>query len=210
MKTVSAAHSSVALAPTAPTWYAGWSALASGGSAIAMIVALMLGPLLDESVANALVLVLALVLFLSMIPIAVWLSRVAASAPGVARAAALVGVAGVLGSVAKALLVMPHALPMVSAQILETSAFGAIGLWLIVACLIAPLNSSLGRALAILGVVAGLGWLLPAVIMWAELALGALGDLTPVLEAIRTIGGILAELLYTIWALWLGVRLVRR
>jgi len=210
MKTVSAAHSSVALAPTAPTWYAGWSALASGGSAIAMIVALALGPLLDESVANALMVVLALVLFLGMIPIAVWLSRVAASAPGVARAAALVGIAGVLGSVAKAFLVMPHALPMVSAQILETSAFGAIGLWLIVACLIAPLNSSLGRALAILGVVAGLGWLLPAVIMWAELALGALGDLTPVLEAIRTIAGILAELLYTIWALWLGVRLMRR
>ncbi len=210
MNTVSAAHSSVALKPSARAWYAGWSALASGGFAIATIVALALAPLLDEGVGDALMLALALVLFLGMIPVAVWLSRSAASAPGVARAAALVGIAGVLGSVAKALLVMLHALPMVSAQILETSALGAIGLWLLVADPLALRSRSLSRALAILGVVAGLGWFLPAAIMWLDLTLGDLGGLTPALEAIRMIGGILAELVYIIWALWLGVRLVRR
>jgi hypothetical protein len=189
--------------------YAGWSALASGGSTIATIVALALAPLLG-SVANALMLALALVLFLGMIPIAVWLSRSAASAPGVARAAGVVGIAGVLGSVAKTLLVVPHALPAAPAYELETSALGAIGLWLLVADPLALRSHSLSRALAILGIVAGLGWFLPAVIMWLELALGDIGGLTPVLEAIRENGSILAALLYTIWALWLGVRLVRR
>lgn len=211
MKTVSAAHSSVALAPSAHASYAGWSALASGGSAIATIAALALAPLLDEGVANALMLALALVLFVGMIPVAVWLVRGApVRLAGVAVAAGVVGIAGVLGSVAKALLVMPHALPMVPAQILETSALGAIGLWLLVADPLALRSRSLSRALAILGIVAGLGWLLPAMIMWLDLTLGDLGGLTPVLEAIRTFGGMLAELLYTIWALWLGVRLVRR
>jgi hypothetical protein len=211
VKTVSAAHSSVALTPTAGSRYAGWSALASGGSTIAAIVALVVGPLLDDRAASALILILALVLFLGMIPIAMWLARsAAANQAGVAVAVGVIGVAGVLGSIAKALLVMPNAIPAVPAQILETSALGAIGLWLIVADPLALRSRSLGSALAILGIVAGLGWFLPAAIMWLDLTLGDLGSLTPVLEAIRTIGGMLAELLYTIWALWLGVRLVRR
>jgi hypothetical protein len=66
------------------------------------------------------------------------------------------------------------------------------------------------RVLAVLGVLAGLGWLLAAVVMWAELALGDLGSLTSTLENLRTLGGYLAELFYLIWALWLGIWLLVR
>jgi hypothetical protein len=46
--------------------------------------------------------------------------------------------------------------------------------------------------------------------MWLELAVGSIGALTGVLEAIRENGGIIGALVYTIWAIWLGIRLVRR
>ncbi|HEX9413093.1 MAG TPA: hypothetical protein VF916_06275, partial [Ktedonobacterales bacterium] len=66
------------------------------------------------------------------------------------------------------------------------------------------------RVLAVLGVLAGLSWLLAAVVMWAELTAGDLGSLTSTLEGVRTFGGYLAEALYLIWALWLGIWLLVR
>jgi hypothetical protein len=188
----------------------GWSAIASG---VALII---VGekPYFPASF-SPLILLATLVLFLGMIPIARWLAsglaaRDMGDGPGAARAAEVIGVTGVLVAAATATLALPHWLPAVAAQILDTSSLGVIGVWLLVANVLALRSRLFNRVLAALGVLAGLGWLLAAVVMWAELALGDLGSLTPTLENIRTLGGYLAELFYLIWALWLGIWLLVR
>src|SRR5262249_36287885 len=121
-----------------------------------------------------------------------------------------IGIAGVLVAVVTASLTLLRWLPAVPAQILDTSSLGVIGLWLLVANLLTLQSHRFNRVLAVLGVLAGLGWLLAAAIMWAELARGDLGSLVAPLEILRTFGGYLAELFYLIWALWLGIWLLVR
>jgi hypothetical protein len=194
----------------------GWSAVASG---VALII---VGekPYFPTSLAPLLLLA-TLVLFLGMIPIARWLASglavrdtgdgtQGAGGAGAARVAEIIGITGVLIAAATATLALPHWLPAVPAQILDTSSLGVIGLWLLVANVLALRAKLFNRVLAVLGVLAGLGWLLAAVVMWAELALGDLGSLTSTLENLRTLGGYLAELFYLIWALWLGIWLLVR
>jgi hypothetical protein len=64
------------------------------------------------------------------------------------------------------------------------------------------------RVLAVLGALAGVSWLLAAVIMWAELMTGARGSITPTLEDVRTFAGYVGSACYLIWALWLGAWLL--
>jgi hypothetical protein len=193
--------------------FVGWSAIASG---VALII---VGekPYFPPSL-SLLLLIATLVLYLGMLPIVRWVaaglaardSSHGASGPGTARVAEIIGITGVLIAVATALFALPHWLPAVSAQILDTSSLGVIGVWLLAANVLALGARLFNPVLAVLGVLAGLGWLLAAVVMWVELTAGDLGSLTSTLEGVRTIGGYLAEALYLIWALWLGIWLLVR
>ncbi len=193
--------------------FVGWSAIASG---VALII---VGekPYFPTSL-SLLLLIATLVLYLGMIPIVRWVAAGlaardishGASGAGTAHVAEIIGITGVLIAVATAVFALPHWLPAVSAQILDTSSLGVIGVWLLAANVLALGARLFNRVLAVLGVLAGLGWLLAAVIMWVELTAGDLGGLTSTLEGVRTIGGYLAEALYLIWALWLGIWLLVR
>lgn len=187
----------------------GWSAIASG------VALLIVGekPYFPDSF-GLFILIASLALFLSMIPVAIWLAsgvtERAEGSAGLARAAQIVGVVGILVAVVTAILALPQWLPAVPAQILETSSLGAIGLWLLVANGQAFGVRLINRVLAVFGAIAGLGLLLAAVVMWVELAFGNLGSLTSTLENLRMLGGYLGEAFYIIWALWLGIWLLVR
>ena len=222
MNTLARTTPSAALAVAQRSRFTGWSAIASG------IALLIVGekPYFPPSF-SLLMLLATLVLYLGMMPVIRWIAaglaarnmgRGAAAAsgasganrPGAARIGEIIGITGVVVAVATALFAQPHWLPAVSAQILDTSALGVIGLWLLVANVLALGARLFNRVLALLGVLAGLGWLLAAVVMWAELTAGDLGSLTSTLEGVRTFGSYLAEALYLIWALWLGIWLLVR
>jgi hypothetical protein len=187
----------------------GWSAIASG------VALLIVGekPYFPDSF-GLFILIASLALFLSMIPVAMWFaSGVTERAEGsarLARTAQIVGVAGMFVAGVTAILALPQWLPAVPAQILETSSLGAIGLWLLVANGQALGVRLINRVLAVIGAIAGLGWLLAAAVMWVELAFGNLGSLISTMESIRVLGGYLGEAFYIIWALWLGIWLLVR
>jgi len=217
----SLAHpSSTTLAQPQRTRLVGWSAIASG------VALLMVGekPYFPPSL-SLLLLGSTLAFFLGMIPITRWMARGLAArglaARGLAarergeparliRTAQIAGVAGAAVAAATAIVALPHWLPAVPAQILETSALGVIGLWLIVSTALALRVRLYHRALAVLGALAGVGWLLAALIMWGELLGGELGSLTPTLETLRTLAGYVAAAFYLIWAVWLGIGLLLR
>jgi hypothetical protein len=153
--------------------------------------------------------------YLGMIPTARWIAKGLAARKGgngvrVIRAAAVIGVAGAVVAAATATFALPRWLPAVPAQILDTSSLGVIGLWLIIVNVLAFRVRLVNRVLAVLGALAGLSWLLAAVVMWAELTAGDLGSLISTLESLRTYGGYLAMLFYLVWALWLGIWLLAR
>jgi hypothetical protein len=190
--------------------FVGWCAVASGLSLI------IVGekPYFPSSWSLALLLC-ALALYLGMIPIARWIGAHLAAREGehtakAIRGAEIAGVAGAGVAAITALLALPHWLPAVPAQILDTSSLGVIGLWLLVANALAFGARLFNRALAALGVLAGLGWLLSALSMWAELISGGMGSLVLTLENLRVLAGYVAEALYLIWALWLGIWLLVR
>ncbi len=202
--------SSTTLSPPRRSRGVGWSSVATG---VALII---VGekPYFPASF-SLLILLTTLVLYLGMIPVARWIANGAAArdlgdGARVARAAEVIGITGVLVAAATAALALPRWLPAVPAQVLDTSSLGVIGLWLLLANALALRLRLFNRALAVLGALSGLSWLLAAVIMWAELAAGNLGTLIPTLEAIRMIGGYLAELFYLLWVLWLGIWLLVR
>ncbi len=215
------AHSTPSAMPSVAqrSRFVGWSAIASG---VALVI---VGekPYFPSSL-SLLLLLATLVLYIGMIPIARWIAAglaardishrasgvEGANGPGTARIVEIIGIAGVVVAVATAVFALPHWLPAVSAQILDTSSLGVIGVWLLASNVLALGARLFNRVLAVLGVLAGLGWLLAAVVMWVELTAGDLGSLTPTLEGVRTIGGYLAEALYLIWALWLGIWLLVR
>jgi len=186
----------------------GWSAIASG---LALII---VGekPYFPPSW-NLGLLLTTLALYLSMIPIARWIATcltARAGGDGVrgTRMAESIGVTGAGVAAATALLALPHWLPAVPAQILDTSSLGVIGLWLLVANAFALRIHLYNRGLTLLGLLAGLGWLLAALLMWAELLTDAQGNLVPALESVRTLAGYVASAFYLIWALWLGIWLL--
>jgi hypothetical protein len=187
----------------------GWSAITSG---VALVI---VGekPYFPASL-SLFLLIASLALFLSMLPVAMWLAKGVAEreggSAGLARIAQMIGFAGVLVAIATVILALPRWLPAVPAQILETSSLGIIGLWLLLANGQAFGVRLINRVLAVFGAIAGLSLLLAAIIMWVELAFGDLGSLTSTFENIRMLGGYLGEALYLIWALWLGIWLLVR
>jgi hypothetical protein len=195
-----------------PRWnrLAGWSAIVSG---LALLIAgekSYLPPSL-----SLVLLASALAFYLGMIPIARWIARGLAERENgdrvrVIRAAEIAGVAGAAMAALTAILALPHWLPAVPAQILDTSALGAIGLWLVVSSVLAFRAWLYNRPLAIIGALAGVSWLLAAVIMWIELIAGNLGSLVSAIETVRLLGGYLGAAFYLIWAVWLGVWLLIR
>jgi hypothetical protein len=160
-------------------------------------------------------LVSTLAFYLGMIPIARWMARGLAAADSgdqspIVRATEIAGVAGAVVAAATAILALPHWLPAVPAQILDTSSLGVIGLWLIVSTALAFRTRLYNRVLAVVGALAGVSWLLAAVIMWVELMAGDLGSLVPTLETLRTLAGYVGSAFYLIWAVWLGIWLLIR
>jgi hypothetical protein len=157
-----------------------------------------------------------LVLFLGMIPIAVWVhrgvvaTRDAGTGATLSRAAEIIGIIGMTISAVIAVLMLPRWIPTVQGQVLTTSALGVIGLWLLVANVLALRLRLFNRVLAALGALAGLGLLVSALVMWVELSAGNLGDAVSTLENVRMFGNYLGEALYIIWALWLGIWLLVR
>ncbi len=191
----------------------GWSAIASG---VALII-VGEAPYFPSSFGLVL-LGASLVLFLGMIPIAIWINsgvvvRDTGSGATLSRMAVVVGIVGIVGIVVSAvvaILLLPRWIPAVQAQIVSTSTLGVIGIWLLLANLLALRLRLFNRVLAALGMLAGLGMLLSAVVMWVELSAGNLGGAVATLENLRMLGGYLGEALYIIWALWLGIWLLVR
>lgn len=188
----------------------GWSAIASG---VALVI-VGEAPYFPSSLGLVL-LGATVVLFLGMIPIAMWIhssvvAREAGARATLSRAAETIGIVGMTISVIVAILVLPRWIPVVQGQILTTSALGVIGLWLLVANILALRLRLFNRVLAALGALAGLGMLLSAVVMWVELGASNLGGAVSTLENIRMLGVYLGEALYIIWALWLGIWLLVR
>jgi hypothetical protein len=188
----------------------GWSAIASGLS----LIIIGQKPYFPPSWSLGL-LVGGLALYLGMIPVIRWMSqdlttRHKGDAGRAIRVVEIMGLTGAGVAAITVLLALPHWLPAVPAQILDTSSLGVIGLWLIIVNALAFRVQLLNRVLAVLGVVAGMSWLLAAVTMWAELMTGARGSITPTLENLRTLAGYVGSACYLIWALWLGVWLLRR
>ena len=188
----------------------GWSAIASG---VALVI-VSEAPYFPSSFGLVL-LGATVVLFLGMIPVAMWIhssvvARETGTGAALARAAEIIGIVGMAISAIVAILVLPRWIPTVQGQILTTSALGVIGLWLLVANILALRLRLFNRVLAALGALAGLGLLLSAVVMWVELGAGNLGGAVSTLEIIRMLGVYLGEALYIIWALWLGIWLLVR
>jgi hypothetical protein len=205
-----AQSSSATLAQPQRNRFVGWSAIASG---VALVI---VGerPYFPPSL-SLLLLGSTLAFYLGMIPIAQWMARGLAAADSgeqsrIIRAAEIAGVAGAVVAAATAILALPHWLPAVPAQILETSSLGVIGLWLIVATALAFRVRLSNRVLAVVGALGGVSWLLAALIMWVELIAGDLGSLVPTLETFRTLAGYVASACYLIWAVWLGSWLLIR
>jgi hypothetical protein len=202
--------SSATLASSKRNRLAGWSAIASG---LALVI---VGQKPYFPSALGLVpLVATLVLYLGMIPIARWTARSLAERNSGDRARAIrateiAGVAGAVIAAATAILALPHWLPAVPAQILNTTALGLIGLWLAVSNALAFRALLSNRILTVIGALAGAIWLLVAVVMWSELLTGASGSAVATLETFRALGGYIASGLYLIWAVWLGVWLLVR
>lgn len=190
--------------------FVGWTTIASG---VALII-VGEAPYFPSSLGLVL-LAATLVLFLGMIPIAIWINsgvvaRDTGSGATLSRVAVLVTIVGIVVSVVVAILLLPRWIPAVQAQIVTTSALGAIGIWLLLANLLALRLRLFNRVLAALGMLAGLGMLLSAVVMWVELSAGNLGGAVSILETVRVLGVYLGEALYIIWALWLGIWLLVR
>jgi hypothetical protein len=192
----------------------GWVTIASG---LALVIAGE-APYAPSSL-DWLVLSTTLLVFLGMIPVVRWLANGQASGqtarddgagPGAARFVSIVGTVGVVAVSAAAVGATLGWLPVVPAAILDTSARGIVGLWLLVANGLALRARRFNRVLAVIGALAGLCWLVGALGMWLELAVGAPGSLLATLETIRQFGGGLAEPGYLIWALWLGIWLLLR
>jgi len=188
----------------------GWFAITSG---VALIIVGQ-KPYFPSSW-NLVLLVGTLAFYLGMIPIIRWMAwglaaRETGDVSRVIRIAEIAGLAGAGVAAITALLALPRWLPAVPAQILDTSALGVIGLWLVVANTLALRVRLYNRVLAILGALAGVGWLLAAVTMWFELMAGNLGSLVSALELFRELGGFVASALYLIWAVWLGIWLLLR
>jgi hypothetical protein len=188
----------------------GWLTIASG---LALIIAGE-APYVPSSL-DWLVLITTLMVFLGMIPVANWLANGqrghdGGTGSGVARAVSIVGIAGVVAVSAAAVGATLGLLSAVPATILDTSARGVVGLWLLVANGLALRARRFNRVLALLGALAGVGWLVGALSMWVELTAGNPGGLLATLETTRQTGGALAEAGYLIWALWLGIRLLLR
>lgn len=188
----------------------GWSAIASG---VALII-VGEAPYFPSSL-GLVFLGAALVLFLGMIPIAVWIhrgvvARDAGTGATLSRAAEIIGIIGMTISAVIAVLMLPRWLPTVQGQVLTTSALGVIGLWLLVANVLALRLRLFNRVLTALGALAGLGLLVSAIVMWVELSAGNLGGAVSTLENVRMFGAYLGDALYIIWALWLGIWLLTR
>ena len=200
MESLAQTHVAAPAAPTQRRKVAGWSLIAS---AIALVI---VGekPYFPTSFAPVL-LIAALVLYLGMVPVARWLASATT-----ARVAQYIGIGGIVIAIATAILALPRWLPGLQAQILDTSSLGLIGLWLLLANVLAFRARLLNRVLAVLGALAGIGLLLGAAIMWGELAAGDMGGITSTLETIRMLGGYLGQAFYLIWALWLGIWLLVR
>jgi hypothetical protein len=202
--------SSATLAQPRRDRFVGWSAIASG---VALII---VGekPYFPPSL-SLFLLVSTLAFYLGMIPIVRWMAHgLAARDSGdqsrIIRATEIAGVAGAVVAAATAILALPHWLPAVPAQILDTSSLGVIGLWLAVSTAQAFRARLYNRALAVVGALAGVSWLLAAVIMWVELMAGNLGSLIATLETLRTLTGYVGSAFYLIWAVWLGIWLLIR
>jgi len=153
-----------------------------------------------------------LVFLLGLIPAVQWMAHglAARDRGNGSRVAEFVGLAGVAVAVTTAAVALPQWLSPVPAQILSTSALGAIGLWLVLANAASFRTRLINRALAVFGIISGLAWLIAAIVMWVELVSGDLGGLTQALEGIRSLGSYVALAMYLIWALWLGIWLLVR
>jgi hypothetical protein len=202
--------SSATLAQPQRNRFVGWAAIASGVALIIVGEKPYFPPSLSLFLLGS-----TLAFYLGMIPIARWMARGLAEADSgdpsrIIRATEIAGVAGAAVAAATAILALPHWLAAVPAQILDTSALGVIGLWLIVANALALSARLYNRVLAVLGALAGVSWLLAALIMWVELIAGDLGNLVSALETFRALGGYVASAFYLIWAVWLGIWLLLR
>lgn len=202
--------SSATIASSKRNRFVGWSAIASG---LALIIVGQ-KPYFPSSLSLVL-LIATLALYLGMVPVARWIAsgltaRDSGERTRVTRVVEIAGVAGAAIAAATAILALPHWLPAVPAQILNTTALGVIGLWLAVSNALAFRARLYNRVLAVIGAVSGAIWLLVAVVMWTELMTSASGSAASALETFRTLGGYVASAFYLIWAVWLGVWLLVR
>jgi len=122
-----------------------------------------------------------------------------------------VGIVGLLGVFALQLLLVLKVITIWQQTYYITSAFGAIGLWIIIASRIGRAESFISPALAGFGIALGAGWILATLCVWiggfppAD-SVSSMSDMSQF--NIITIIGVslifLGYFLQPIWAIWLG------
>jgi hypothetical protein len=174
--------------------YAGWSAYISGITTIIGFVTLMIfftvgqpfGTINDIS---------AVFVALSMIPVSIALYKLQQlHTKTLSLIATCIGIISMLVASITSILLIFRIIDFEQSLLPTLTAFGTIGIWLIMSSYVSLKNGQLPKRLSYLGIVAGVGYILSNLGFW----LG--GQQHPLLA----VGSLIAIFSYPIWAFWLG------
>jgi hypothetical protein len=174
--------------------YAGWSAIVSAAASIAGLVTLILlfslgepwGTINDIS---------SVIQALSTLPVLLALDRThRVAAPNMSLAAFLIGALGMLVAAVSQTLLIVRVIPFAQTAVISPVAFGVLGIPLIWYGSREYAGAMMPRRLALLSITTGVGF----VVLLVGVVVG--GQQNP----LTAIGGLIAGILYPVWAFWFG------
>lgn len=131
--------------------------------------------------------------------------------------ALVAGFIGLLGVFVLQLLLILKVITIFQQTYFITSAFGAIGVWILIASQIGRTENFISPSLAVFGIALGVGWILATLCVWIggfppRESINSMSDMSQ-FNILTTIGVSLIFLGYfvqPIWAIWLGRFLLSR